>query len=135
MFPHMRMQVAGLRERLAARLTDMRLLPRMRAHVRSQATGLRERLAARLADMRLLPRMRAHVPSHVDGRRERLAACLTLEAARCTTATSIVIPDALVPRQATNSSLRCATVNSILVHIFPSRMVLLHHLVLEDFLI
>ena len=54
-------QVAGRRERLAARLTDIRLLPRMRLHVPIQSTGLTERLAARLADIRLLPRMRAHV--------------------------------------------------------------------------
>ena len=42
------------RECLAARLTDMRLLPRMRPHVYPQATRLGERLAACLADMRLL---------------------------------------------------------------------------------
>ena len=48
MYPHVRGQVAGRGERLAARLTDMRLLPRMCPHVVHQATGRRERLAARL---------------------------------------------------------------------------------------
>ena len=52
---HVHSQVAGLRERLAARLADMRLLPRMREHVPGQVDGLRKRLAARLADIRLLP--------------------------------------------------------------------------------
>jgi len=37
---HVSSQTAGLRERLAARLTDMRLLPRMRAHVQSQLEWL-----------------------------------------------------------------------------------------------
>ena len=59
--PHVLRQVAGLRERLAARLTHMRLLPRMRAHVHSQAAGLGERLAARVADMRLLENGRSPV--------------------------------------------------------------------------
>ena len=53
-------QAVGLRERLAARLADIRLLPRMRTDVHSQVTGLRERLAACLTDVRLLPRMRGH---------------------------------------------------------------------------
>ena len=70
---HVRSQVAGLGERLTARLADKRLLPRMCPHVRSQAVGLRERLAARLADKRLLPRMCPHVFSQVAGQRKRLA--------------------------------------------------------------
>ena len=37
------------------------LFPCMRARVLGQAAGLGERLAARLADIRLLTRMRAHV--------------------------------------------------------------------------
>jgi hypothetical protein len=37
------------------------LLPRMCPHVAHQPVGPRERLAARLADMRLLPCVRAHV--------------------------------------------------------------------------
>ena len=55
MQPHVPTQVAGPRERLAARLADMRPLPRMCPHVLSQVTGLGERIAARLADMRPLP--------------------------------------------------------------------------------
>ena len=39
----------------------MRFLPQMGPHALEQAAGVGERLAARLADMRLLPRMRAHV--------------------------------------------------------------------------
>jgi len=38
-----------------------------------RTAGLRERLATRLADMRPLPRLRPHAPSQVAGRRERLA--------------------------------------------------------------
>jgi len=34
---------------------------RMRTHVPRQAAGLGERLVARLTDIRLLPRMRTHV--------------------------------------------------------------------------
>ena len=63
MCPHVHSQVAGPRERLAARLAYMRLLPRMRAHVHSQAAGLSERLAACLTDIRLLPRMCPRVSS------------------------------------------------------------------------
>ena len=55
MCSHVHSQAAGRCERLAARLTDIRLIPRMRAHVRSQVTRGRERFAARLADMRLVP--------------------------------------------------------------------------------
>ena len=62
MYPHVLGQVAGSRERLAARLADIRLLPRMRTHVDKQVAERRERLAARLADMWLLPRMRPRVP-------------------------------------------------------------------------
>ena len=40
--PHVRSQVAGLRERLAARFAEMRPLPRMRPQVRSQGPGLGE---------------------------------------------------------------------------------------------
>ena len=58
---HVASQVSRLSERLAARLADMRLLPRMCPDVPSQRADVRERLAARVADMRLLPRMRAHV--------------------------------------------------------------------------
>ena len=79
---HVRSQEAGPRERLPARLADMWLLPRMCPHVHSQVAGRRERIAARLTDMRLLPRMRAHVNSQMVGPRERLAARLTLDAAR-----------------------------------------------------
>jgi hypothetical protein len=53
-----------------------------------QAAGRRERLAARLADMRLLPRVCPHVRGQVVGPRERLAARLTLEAAIRAIATS-----------------------------------------------
>ena len=56
-------QDVRLNERLAARLADIRLLPRMCPHVVHQAAGRRERLAAGLADMRLLPRMHAQVRS------------------------------------------------------------------------
>ena len=49
---HVPSQAVGLRERLAARLAGMRLLPRMYPHVYSPVAGLRERLSARLADMR-----------------------------------------------------------------------------------
>jgi len=66
----------GQRERLAARVADMRLLTRMCPRVPSQVMCQRERLAAGLADMRLLPRMCPHVVHQVAGRRERLAACL-----------------------------------------------------------
>jgi hypothetical protein len=61
--------MAGMRERLSARLTHMRFLPRMRAHVRIQAVGLRERLAARLAYERLITRMRTHVQNQMAGPR------------------------------------------------------------------
>ena len=78
MYPHVRHQGTGRRERLAACLADMRLLPRMRAHhVRGQVAGPRERLPARLADMRLLPRMCPHMHNQAVGPRERLAARLT----------------------------------------------------------
>jgi hypothetical protein len=50
--------------------------------VRRQVAGRRERLAARLADMRLLPSMRAHVRRQLAGGRERLATCLAVEASR-----------------------------------------------------
>ena len=39
MRPHVHSQVAGRRERFAAPLADVRLLPRMREHVVSQAAG------------------------------------------------------------------------------------------------
>ena len=55
MCPHVRHQGVGPRERLAARLADMRLLPRMREHVLSQVADVRERLATRLTDMRMIP--------------------------------------------------------------------------------
>ena len=62
---HVPRQDAGLRERLATRLADMRPLPCMRQHVFRQAVGARERLAARLADMRPIARMRAQVHSQL----------------------------------------------------------------------
>ena len=52
---YMLSQVARRRERLITRLTDVRLLPRVRACVYNQAPGLRKRLATRLADVRFLP--------------------------------------------------------------------------------
>ena len=73
---HVHSQMAGMRERLFAQLTHMRLFPRERAHVRIQAAGLRERLAARHAYERLLTRIRTHVHSQMAGPRERLAARL-----------------------------------------------------------
>jgi hypothetical protein len=73
MRPHVLGQVAGIGERLAARLADMRLLPRMHPHVPGQVAGRRTRLAARLADMRLFPRMHPHVLIQVFRPRERLA--------------------------------------------------------------
>ena len=56
----------------------------MHTHV----AGLRERLAACITDMRLLPRMRHAVPSQVAGRREPRAANVTVEASRCAIANS-----------------------------------------------
>ena len=73
---HVLSQFAGPRVRLAARLADMRPLPRMCPHVPDQVAGLGERLAARLADMRLLPRMPMHVYNQGTGVGERLAARL-----------------------------------------------------------
>jgi len=70
MYPHVFSQAAGLRERLAERVADMRLLIRMCPRVPSQVMCQRERLASCLADMRLLPRMRAHGDA-AHGRRER----------------------------------------------------------------
>jgi hypothetical protein len=40
MHTHVPRQAAGLGERLVARLTDIRLLPRMRTHVFDQVTSL-----------------------------------------------------------------------------------------------
>jgi len=74
--PHVRSQAVGRRERLATRLADTWLLPRMSLHVSSKAAELGERLATCLADTRPLPRMRPHVNSQGAGRRERLAARL-----------------------------------------------------------
>ena len=51
-------------------------------HVRHQVAGPRERPAARLTDISLLSRMREHVPSQVAGIGERRAACLAVKAAR-----------------------------------------------------
>ena len=77
MYPHVRGQVAGHGERLAARVADMRLILRMYPHVRIQVAGLRERLAAGVADIWFFPRVRAYVPSQVARRSKRLAARLT----------------------------------------------------------
>ena len=55
MRPHVPNQAAGRRQRLAARLADMRRLPRMRPHVCSQLARPREGLAARLAGVRPFP--------------------------------------------------------------------------------
>jgi hypothetical protein len=52
-------QVARLRERLTALLTDISLLPRMRQHVPIQAFGSEKCPTTRLACMRF--RMRFHV--------------------------------------------------------------------------
>ena len=52
---HVHCQGRDLRERPAACFTNIQLLPRMRADVRRQVAVCRERLAARLADMQLLP--------------------------------------------------------------------------------
>jgi hypothetical protein len=54
----------------------MRPLPRMRQQVLSQVAGLRERLAARLTDVRSLPRVGPHVLLQTTVRREGLFACL-----------------------------------------------------------
>ena len=69
----MRLQVTGLSEGLAACLTDMRFLPRMRPHVYIELTGPQERLVARLTDICLIPRMRPYVHIEVAGCHERLA--------------------------------------------------------------
>jgi hypothetical protein len=55
MGPHVPSQVVRPRERLATRLTDVRLLPRMRPHVPRQVAGSREGFAARLKYVRPLP--------------------------------------------------------------------------------
>ena len=57
----------------SALIQHSRLRARVRPHVRRQVAGLREGLAARLAGMRLLARMRSHVHSHLAGLREGLA--------------------------------------------------------------
>ena len=74
MRPHVLSQLAGLGKSIAARLADVRLLPRMHPPVLSQVAGRRERLAACLADIQLLLRVPPHVPSQVAGMGERLAA-------------------------------------------------------------
>ena len=50
--PHVRTQVAGLRERPIAHATDVRLLTRMAATLMQfQSAGARKRIFARLTDM------------------------------------------------------------------------------------
>ena len=57
---------------LPARITDIRLLPRVGPHVLNQVAGLRARLTARLTDMFLLRHMRIHVRSQATVLREHL---------------------------------------------------------------
>ena len=122
MHPHVPCQVTGPRERLAAGLAYMWLLPRMCPHVLSQVAGIEECFAARLTYMRLLPIMCPHVRSQLAGRRKRIAARLAVEAAlRATTSPFPALLRCSTPRAAATSSIvrraNCVVRATCVVHV------------------